>query len=360
MRRLVFVSAALLATIVSQPLLADQPRPRLFNLAGRTSLRDALAALTAQTGVRIEDQTEQGDKSISLTCKDLFFWQAIDSIAEASGASVYLYPRSGRITLVKRPKGHSPPPTNYDGYFRCSLKRTMSSLEIETGQRRCVLSIEVAWEPDLQPLFLEVRPQDVRLVDDRGQVVHVPPEGSSIAPVDGRTSLVTDVLLPGLPRSAQRIGELSGRFHVIAPTKMLTFVFPSLDALAKAAAEDDVRRQEQKNVQCRINKVDLARDHWSIRVILDYPPGNKELESYQSWVVNNEMVLVSEDGKRRLPATDYVLEAASTRRALLTYHFRDKDKQLRGKPEEWRLTYRTPAAILEWPVRFSFKDVPLP
>jgi hypothetical protein len=162
------------------------------------------------------------------------------------------------------------------------------------------------------------------------------------------------VTLPVLPRTARAIGLFEGTLSVIGPSKMLTFSFDTLDRLEKGVT------QQKEGVTCRISRMVLARDHWTIQVTLDYPLGNKELESYQSWVVNNEMTLQSLDGKKQLLSRDYVLESASPQKAVLSYHFRDKDNQMRGRPEDWRLTYRTPAAIVEWPVRFSFKDVPLP
>ena len=45
------------------------------------------------------------------------------------------------------------------------------------------------------------------------------------------------------------------------------------------------------------------------------------------------MWLESKDGKTRLPGGDYFLNSASSRRAVLTYHFRDKGRPARGKPE---------------------------
>jgi hypothetical protein len=104
----------------------------------------------------------------------------------------------------------------------------------------------------------------------------------------------------------------------------------------------------------------LDRDRWTVTVALDYPPGGKELDSYQSWVVNNEMVLESKDGKRRLARSNYVVESASPRRAVVSYHFRDTDKGRRGRPEDWKLLYRAPASVIELPITFRFKDVPLP
>jgi hypothetical protein len=338
---------------------AAAPRPRLVTLqADKIALSKALSELTRQTGVRVEDRRGGGAPEIRLDLRNVPFWQALETVADASGSVVYLYPRGGQIALVKRTG--LPPPVSHDGAFRSSLKKVVLSRDLETDAHTCVVFLEVAWEPKVQPLLLETRPQNLRLVDDKGKEVPVPADGSSMAPVDGRTSLVSEVTLPAPPRSARAIGLLEGTLNVVGPSKMLTFTFDTLDQLEKAAAGDALRRQEREGVVCQVSRVVLARDRWTVQITLDYPTGNKQLESYQSWVVNNELALESKDGKKRLVTRDYVLETSSTRRAVLSYHFRDRDGQTRGRGEDWRLTYRTPAAIIEWPVRFSFKDVRLP
>jgi len=77
-------------------------------------------------------------------------------------------------------------------------------------------------------------------------------------------------------------------------------------------------------------------------------------------VVNNEMVLAAKDGRRRLESNTYVVESSSPRRAVVSYHFRDTDKGRRGRPDNWKLLYRTPASVIEMPIAFRFEDVPLP
>ncbi|HZY89337.1 MAG TPA: hypothetical protein VFE78_31230, partial [Gemmataceae bacterium] len=267
---------------------------------------------------------------------------------------------SGSIALVPAGPNWRRPPVSYDGMFRFTLKGVTAGRDLESDASHYGVTVEAAWGPSLLPLFLETRPQGLRLVDDKGNVLSAPDAGSSVAPVDGRTSLAFDMALPSLPRSAARIKSLEGTLTAVVPSKMLTFTFPALDQLEKAAADAPERGQTQDGVSCRVGKVVLAKDRWTVQVSLDLPPGSKRLESYQSWVVNNEMVLLSKDGKTRLASSDYFLNSASSRRAVLTYHFRDKGRKTRGKPEDWRVVYRTPASIIEVPVKFSFKDVPLP
>lgn len=333
--------------------------------ADRIPVSQALAELAKQTGIRVEDVRGVPDETIHLDWKQATFWQALDALAAAAKARINLYPTSGRIVLAKRGADYCLPPISYDGRFRLCVKKVTASRDLEISDKHAHggatnLVVEVAWDPELLPLYLETRPHRLRLVDDSNNVLTVPDEGSSLAPVDGRIALAIDVHLPSLPRRVTAIRSLEGELAMIGPSKMLTFTFDTLDRLAKSNANDPERQLSQEGVACRILNVKLLRERWTVRLALDYPPGMKQLDTNQSWVVNNDMTLESPDGKKRLPSTNYVLESATSRGAILSYHFRDRDGLARGKASDWRIRYRTPANLVEMPIKFAFKDIPLP
>ena len=173
--------------------------------------------------------------------------------------------------------------------------------------------MEVAWEPHLLPILLETRPQSLVVRDDAGRPLPASVgAGSSLAPVDGRISLPFDVTLPPLSRSVHSLSVLEGQLYAVAPTKMLTFTFDSVDALAKAAPGDSRLSHTQEAVVCTVNRVVAAEDHWSVEITLEYPEGNVKLDSYQSWVVNNEMYL--EHAGERFASSSYLLEESTPRR----------------------------------------------
>jgi hypothetical protein len=278
---------------------------------------------------------------------------------------VNLYPTSGRIVLDKRGPNYQSPPICYDERFRLSVKRVSASRELEIGDTdpargAYTVGIEVAWDPELQPLYLETRPHGVLLKDDKNRVIKVPDDGSEFASVDGRIAYGIEVRLPVLPRSVEKISSLEGELSMIEPSQMLTFNFETLGKLKETSVNDPERRLTRGNVTCHLSKVTLAEDHWTIQVTLDYPPRTKQLDSNQSWVVNNEMTLESRFGKQRISSSEYALESATPRRAVLSYHFRDKDLLKRNKPGDWKLSYRTPADVIAVPIKFAFKGIPLP
>src|SRR5262249_5407162 len=153
------------------------------------------------------------------------FWQAIDAIASASRSRVILSPRDGSISLTRALPGAGRPPTSYDGDFRVRVVKIASSRDFDSDRASCTASLEIAWTPTLRPLFLESQVQDLRVLDEKAKAVPVIEEGSSLVPVDGRFSWTLALALPGFPRSALRIGEVSGKLLAVAPNKMLTFRF---------------------------------------------------------------------------------------------------------------------------------------
>jgi hypothetical protein len=277
-------------------------------------------------------------------------------LAAASQSRVDLYAAEGHIILGPRPADWKPAPVSYSGFFRTSVKRITSALDLESGRSQYTAALEVAWEPALLPLYLETSPRDLVVHDDKGRPLPTRSEGRSLAPVDGRLAITLEVPLPAVERGVGRLGLLEGKLAAVAPNKMVRFDFDALDRLAAAVAKGPVRR-EQDEVVCRVAKVVLEADRWTVQVALDYPPGGVALESFQSAVVYNEMTLQSTDGKRRLSPSDYALERSSPRSAVLSYHFRGKD---RGKAADWKVVYATPVTLVETPFTFSFKDVALP
>jgi len=350
------VIAAVVAADSPPTVDAKQPAPKPATLEGQNvPLATALADLAHQTSESTSDQLGDPDPVVDLDLKQVPFWQALDAIAEKANARVDLHARDG-VALVKRPAGWKPPPISHDGLFRTSLSAVTAKLDLEADARTYTAAVEVAWEPHLLPILLETRPQSLVARDDGGLLPAVG-AGSSLAPVDGRISLPFDVTLPPLSRSVRSLSVVEGQLYAVAPTKMLTFTFDSIEALAKAAPGDPRLSHTREEVVCTVSRVVAAEDRWSVEITLDYPEGNVKLDSYQSWVVNNEMYL--EHAGERFASSSYLLEESTPRRAVLTYNFSDPEKMKRGS-RDWKLVYRTPALVVKVPFTFSFKDVPLP
>jgi hypothetical protein len=354
-------------TFAEEPPPKKAPEPQPVTLSDTMEVSAALAALTKQTGIPVVDRRGEPDAKVTVDLKKATFWQALDQIADAANAQVDVYTSDGKLALKKRngkPAFKDAQLVSYDGLFRTSIKRITPSLDLETGEITYRASLEVAWVPTLQPFYLETRPQNLVVKDDQMNELPAINLGNAKAQADGRNALLFDTLLPAPPREARKIGQIEGKLSIIAPTKMLAFSFPDpLDELEKNAKAGKPAKVKQSDISCEITTVKLAKDHWEVKVTLTYPPGNiAELGTHQSWLVNNELVLESKDGKTRFSASSYYLDPATATHAVATYNFQNDPKQNRvlGKPEDWKLSYRTPEAVVTIPISFSFKNVPLP
>jgi hypothetical protein len=325
------------------------------------SVPTALADLGKQTGIVVEDRRKtKSAGAFKLDLKDVTFWQALDGIARAANARLSLYERDGVVALVDGPGIDVPGRLSYDGVFRVALRRMTAVHDLETGSRSLTASVEIAWEPHVRPFLLSTAIGSLAVKDEHNASLPAGAEGNSPVPVQGRVATTIDLRLPAAARSVTRLALVRGAFQVVAAGKMLTFTFGTLDALERG---DSPRVIAQEGVTAKATKLKLADDVWTVEMALEYPPGGPRFESFQSWLVDNEASLIATEGDRRYPNNGgYANEGTSERRAVLSYSFiDDKQKGLaRGKPGDWKLAYRTPGVIAEVPIRFEFKDVPLP
>ncbi len=313
-------------------------------------LSKALEEIVKQTGYAVERKTAK-NPSLRLDLQQRPFWQVLDTVAEQAGARVALYQGDGRVVLVDG--GTEERHISHDGLFRTAVKRLTAVNDFETGTRSYSATLEVAWEPRLRPFLLETRPRNFVVDDERP----TDSTGSGQIAVDGKTAAVIDLRLPNRPRSVDRIKLLKGEISLITASKMLTFTFDSL-------AENSPQQKTQEGVAVRLANLMVRPERWTAQIELDYPAGGPLFESFRSWVVNNEIYLKRKGTTQRLPNNRGSATLKLTaNQAVLQYHFVDEpDKKLfRGdKPGDWELVYSTPARIVEVPIRFAFKDLPLP
>jgi hypothetical protein len=325
--------------------------PRICTLPNEISLKTALAELAKQTRNTVTDRRrgEQTNPVLKLAVHKATFWQALEAIAKAADLRISLYQRDGQIALVDGP--YRALPVSFSGLFRTTVKRVTTVADLENDAHFTLVQLEVAWEPRFQPFLVETRPDGLVIEDDQRHPLKVVEGGKGQASVSGRPAMDMELRLPALPRAATTIGLLKGGLRVIGPSKMLTFTFDKL-------AKDE--KQKQEGVTVTVSELTTDQDRWTVGIVLDYPPGGPEFESFQSWLVNNRIAL-DKRGGQPFPANGGSDEVASPdgTHVVLHYHFVEANGRKLGKPEDWRLIYRTPGKIVAVPVAFEFKDVRL-
>ena len=102
-------------------------------------------------------------------------------------------------------------------------------------------------------------------------------------------------------------------------------------------------------------------------LMLEYPADGPKFESFQSWLLSNEIYLEKEvDGVLQRFPKNFGEEIGGgddeDNKAFARYRFGDQPEKslVLGKISDWKLVYRTPGKIAEVPLTFEFKDLPLP
>lgn len=234
--------------------------------------------------------------------------------------------------------------------FRTAVKRISVTRDLETGAHFCNIQLEVTWEPQYKPFYLQTGTVKVRFGPDKtGKEQQAEQRDNGSMPVTGRSSSEIDVQVPAPDRSAATIKSLEGSFSVIVPRKMLRFTFDQLKPAPIA--------KQQEGIAASLREFASDEDHWTVKIALQYPKGGPTFESYQSWLGNNKAVLERIGGKERWhPGGERILKMTSNQ-AVIEYYFENSS----GKnPAQWKLVYETPGQIVEVTIPFRFKDLLLP
>lgn len=340
-------------------LANDAVKGRTLSLKGDgMPLSMALRSLEKETGMKVIDRRGTGDDPrLRLDLEGVTFWQAVDGIARAANARVDLYQADRNVALVRGP--WRPQVISYHGLFRLTAKRCSANVDLEAQVRTYRLTVEIAWEPRFRPYLLDTRVRGLTVQAGSAAVGELPPPSGGAVAVETPLCTSVDLRLPTVPRGVDKLTTLEGSFSLVGTDRMLEFKFPSLAVLDADAGK---REQTQEKVRVSVRKPVLDEDRWTVEVHIENPARGPMFESFQSWAVFNEISLVGKDGRARFPNNGGSTEQTAGNRAAVSYHFVDEPAKglRRGKPDQWTLSYRTPAAIVEMTVPFSFKDVVLP
>jgi hypothetical protein len=330
--------------------------PRRCTIRDRTiSLKAALEQLAKQTGIQVDDRTEEkrSAPTLKLDIHNATFWQALDAIAKEADLRVSFFQKDSTIALTDGP--YKETPISYDGLFRTTVNRVDLGQDYRTDMHTLSVGLQIAWEPRFQPIFLELPPDDLTARDDKDHALTIPEGGKGRFPVGRPLAVDVPLRMEAPPRSAGKLSELKGTISVVGPSKSLSFTF---DKLAEKPAG---RKQTQEGVTVTLRDFQAEPERWAVGIALDYPPETPDFESFESWLVNNEIFLQKADGKTKVSANGgYEIMEQAGHRAVMIYRFIEDEKVTLGKPGDWKLVYRTAGAIIRLPVHFEFRDLSLP
>ncbi len=345
------------------------------------SVAELLKRLNADTGnsVVVEELSEELlAKSVELP-KTPTFWTAIDALAKQRSLSWHCESSPAQLRLSMTPPNHPAPHSGERGSlvteskaFRIALRSAMPRAVVGQAALQLMrLELGITAEPRLRPLFLkcavaELRATGVRRAKGESTSQEEPwPPFSPDAKLEltfgqGRRQMTFPVdfrLPPGGDWSALCV---SGKLQIETAAAEEPIDFPvGVDSRGVARRRGGVTvKVTQWETDASSNDRDLT-----VRATVGYDTGGPAFESHRSWMLSNIAGLIrvaSDKDESRgdgelLKPSDHEIDLQRDGKIVVIYRF----EKLPHPAAEYRFRYVAPTLILNVPIEFELRDVPL-
>ena len=331
-------------------------------LHGRLKLSNVLAEIQKQTGNAIAPlpqpaDTPAADPEIKVDFSKTPFWNALDEVLDKVQLSIYPYGQPGTLQLV--PRGPQTLPragrATVVGPLRIEPVRISALRDLRSTTPAALhVTLEVAWEPRLQPIAVKQRMADLKVVDSAGAAVAPDdPEAEKEAlPRQGSSALEMDVFLAMPAAGAKEIASLKGTLRVMMLGRVETFRFGDLLKVKEG-------KKKELRIAAATVTVDEVRkngDAWEVFMKLAYDEAGDALESHRNWALQNRAYLEGPDGKPIEP--DSMETTLRTPKEIgVGYVFAlEKEKS----PENMKFIYMTPGLVVTKDFPYEVKGINLP
>lgn len=318
-------------------------------------LKQTLNEITKQTGNKIVLQGEV-PKKLNLVFEEESFWPAIDRLGMKSRLeAVYTEDATG---LVLRPAVRDSVTSaivSFSGPFRIQAgSGQVRPIFGDEDHRLLRIPITLMSEPRLRPLILNYSTTDItgRIGDTALRPLN---PGAKYELSMGRAgtqiqrNLEFRIPIP-LPSD-----KTSVRAKMMMLTAAGTAQFKFLDI---ADAKGVARRRG--GVTVTIRKVSFRRTSKTqhaarIRVAVTYDVGGPAFESHQRWMLHNKTSLQTAVGKRIIQNSGFDISLELDGAVEVEYRF----ERLTNEPAEYQFVYEAPTLLINVPIEFELKDIPI-
>ncbi len=321
-------------------------------------LSKILAEWEKQSGNRIIDvRKERGqpftDPELKVDFDKAPFWKALDEVLDRAGVGVDAFGQQRGINVVARGPGQAPRShASYSGPFRFEPVRIFASRELRGSAGGSLgLALEVTWEPRLRPIGLKQRMADITARDDAGQPLGVDDRKVEVESLVQSDATAVELDLPlALPsRRVNEIASFRGTLQAMLPGKIETFRFA--DLLTAKNVEKRIA-----GVTVTLEQVQKNNDLWEVQMRVRFDDAGNSLESFLSWILQNDAFLEDADGKRvPVPYGGPETTRQSKNEIGLAYLF-----PLKQPPRNWKFVYKTPGVIVTASLPYELKGIKLP
>ena len=331
---------------------------RLSLITAGSELGPVFADIEQQTGNRLIDYREQfGETPEPLTwnfsLSDREFWPLVDKFLDATELDLYSSSGEEALAVVSRRGATSPRfgRACYVGPFRIEPLEVTSQRGLRQPNEQAVqVKLEIAWEPRLRPISLsqEVALLQATAADDSTLAVDEsnPNLGAEVSTGTHAAELIVPLELP--PRSVTSIKSLRGTLKALVAGRVGEFRFTNLD-------QADNVEQTQGGLRIVLVTVRKNQGLWEVHMRLEVNSEVPALDFQRGWAFQNQAFLENPAGEK-IEHAGFETTMQNEHMVGLAYFFDLDTKNLKG----YTWGYRTPVGIIEVPVEFELKDIPLP
>ncbi len=320
-------------------------------LSGKMNVTDALAEIAKQTGnkVSFESSDAAPNKEIELKADKQAFWEVMDDVMIQASLRMNPYSSTEGVVLIPDDTVIPGPEPHFNGPFQITAVSTQATKPFSAGgDGRLDVSLQVAWEPRLKPIFIEVPMKEMKVQVGSDEFPGLNPEANPEIPVnpEGAAAQI-DLQFPRLPRSAEKIDKLTGEIVVAVPSEKHKYVFEKFA---------NGKRQSEKFGQVTVTLENARRNGsvFEMRILAEFQAAQGALDSFRGWILSNRAYLL--DAKQnRLENVGLNTYSVSGNSVGVAFLF-----QINSDPNDYTLVYESPGMITRQNVKFELNDIELP
>ncbi len=328
-----------------------------ISLQGTFRLSEILRQLEKQSGNRVLDYRakfghQRPDPKLQVRWNGVPFWKAVDELCDLAGLSVYGYPEAPAVALVGRAADEVPASqraVDYQKAFRLEGLQ-IAALRMLNLRRpaRTTVKLQVAWEPRLSPLALEIPWASVQAQTDRGEVLRVNRPGVLVVElVPGLPSTEFVIPLEEVSREAKTLRFLRGQFHVLLPGQRRKFEFAPLgQCIGKTL--------RYASVSVTLDSVFRNNQTWEVRLLVQFDQPHGALESHRTWIVDNPLALIDPQNRQIRPDGVESFLREDDKVGISCYFGLDEEIS------QYKLVYETPVIVLKQSFSWKLENLRLP
>jgi hypothetical protein len=339
-----------LETVLSE----SNSQPTTVSLEGEMSLTAAMEALIQRTGNKVEG-FDRREMQVQTGFDKTIFWSAMDQLLDQSNLDINPYGGEPNTLMLEARAENREPRFGrgvYSGVFRFEPVRVEARRDLRNpavnGMR---LTLEVTWEPRITPITLRQPIDKISAVDGKGNPLTVRVEDSqqvlNATAETGMSAVELGIPLDLPPRDVHQIASLKGTLTAMVPGRLESFEFGELDSVRDA-------EQRRAGVAVILERVRKNGDLYEVRLRVRYEEASNALESHRGWIYSNPAYIVNAQGEKveSLGANEGGRDQNEIGLMMLF--------DLPGGPKGCKFVYQTPATMLQLPVEYELKDIPLP